>query len=113
MSTITVGFLRQVAAHAEAEARRLAPYANDQDIDAEPLAFFTLATIAEACAKHLEARPAPNEIESDRALVKRLLAVEGGFSEWEVNFVESISRWVETQALTPAQRNRAEQLDGR
>lgn len=113
MSTITVGFLRTVAADAEAEARRLAPYVNDQDIDAEPLAFFTLAAVAEQCAKLIEARPAPSELECDRALVKRLLAVEEGFSEWEVRFVESISRWVETQALTPAQRNRAEQLDAR
>ena len=116
MSVLTVGFLRQVADESQAladgaQAAWATGFAGMSAIEAE--AWLSLAVAARQAIRALEARPAPREIDSDRALVKRLLAIEDGLSEWELRFIESIARWVEGQALTPAQRNRAEQLDAR
>jgi hypothetical protein len=43
--------------------------------------------------------------------VARLCAIDEGLTEWEVGFVESLARWVETKELTRAQRERAQQID--
>ena len=60
----------------------------------------------------LDARPV-DQLADDRSLVARLAAIEEGLTDWEVTFVESLSRWVESKALTTAQRDRALQIDGR
>lgn len=52
-----------------------------------------------------------DQLAEDRKLVERLCKIEEGLSDWEVSFVESLSRWVESRELTPAQRERAFQID--
>lgn len=56
-------------------------------------------------------RPKRDRLAEDQALVARLAAIEDGLTEWEVRFVESLSRWVEMGTLTPAQRARALDID--
>ena len=54
----------------------------------------------------------------DRALVDRLLNIEHGLTEWEVEFAESLSKRLRLQAgrtgarfgLTPRQRRKVEQI---
>lgn len=64
-------------------------------------------------------RPRGPTLEDDRKLVDRLCAIEEGLTEWEERFVESIAARVhghdhrEAQMLTPAQRERALQIDER
>lgn len=84
-----------------------------EDPAADPLtdALWTLAVAASRVLAALP--PPPSQIEEDRALVRRLLAIEEGLTEWEESFVESISRWVDHSPLTDAQRARALQIDGR
>jgi hypothetical protein len=52
--------------------------------------------------------------EEDRDLVEELCAIEDGLSDWEVEFVESISKWVleEKRVLTARQRETAERIAG-
>lgn len=57
-------------------------------------------------------RPRRSQMDEDRALVKRLVAIEEGLTEWEVDFVSSIARRIAAgHILTDAQRNRALQID--
>lgn len=49
------------------------------------------------------------ELEQDRRDVKRLLAVENGLTDWEVEFAESLAEWVKSSRLTKGQRLK---LDG-
>jgi hypothetical protein len=59
-------------------------------------------------------RPRLTTLEEDRALVRRLLAIEEGLSEWEVGFVTSLSARVDAgQKLSDKQRERALQIDER
>ena len=58
-------------------------------------------------------RPRRDQLADDRALVARLTAIEDGLTEWEVRFVESLARWVESGPLTTAQRDRALGIDSR
>ncbi len=48
---------------------------------------------------------------SDEDLVGALCDIEEGLTEWEVNFVDSIEKWLRTHAdLTDPQRAKAEQI---
>ena len=49
--------------------------------------------------------------EEDRDLVQHLLDKESGLTDWEVEFAESISRWLDRHSLlTHKQRVRAEEI---
>ena len=48
---------------------------------------------------------------TDAELVEELCEIEDGFSEWEVEFVESIAKWMEDHdSLTDGQRQKADQI---
>jgi hypothetical protein len=117
VTVLTQGFLRQVAEQAQAEGDRLRAEWRAATAWPTPLlaeeaaAFLGLAEAARQALRVLDARPEPSALELDRALVARLVAIEDGLSEWEVGFVESLSKWVESQPLTAPQRERAEQID--
>lgn len=49
----------------------------------------------------------------DRRFVERLTEIDDGLTEWEVGFIESLSRQVETRTLTDRQRERAEAIASR
>lgn len=56
--------------------------------------------------------PKRDQLAEDRKLVRRLCDFARGMTDWEVRFVESIARQVETgRVLSDAQRSRAEQVD--
>ena len=49
--------------------------------------------------------------DEDRGLVHELLDIEKGLTEWEVEFTESLSRWLEThETLTEKQRVKADEI---
>lgn len=49
--------------------------------------------------------------QSDRDLVQALLDIEAGLTDWEVEFSESLSRWLDSHdTLTNKQRAKAEQI---
>ena len=49
--------------------------------------------------------------EEDNELVESLCEIDEGLSEWEVEFVESLSKWLEWNAtLTAKQRTKALQI---
>lgn len=50
--------------------------------------------------------------EDDKRLVDELCAIEDGLSEWEVEFTESVSRWVidDRRLLTDKQRATVERI---
>lgn len=51
-----------------------------------------------------------DQLFDDQALVRELEAIDGGLSAWEVEFIESISRQVETRPLSERQRATAERI---
>ena len=51
-----------------------------------------------------------NQHDEDKELVAALCEIESGLSEWEVDFVDDISRSVEKQPLSQRQREKAEQI---
>jgi hypothetical protein len=59
-------------------------------------------------------RPRRDQLAQDRALVDRLCGIGGGLTEWEVMFVDSLSKWIGAgRPLTEKQRERALQIDER
>lgn len=49
--------------------------------------------------------------QDDRKLVQELLDIEEGLTDWEVEFAESVSRWLDTrERLTDAQRRKVEAI---
>ena len=61
----------------------------------------------------LDLRPR-DQLAEDRRLVARLCALDSGLSDWEVSFVDSLSKRVEGGlTLTDRQRERALQIDER
>lgn len=109
--TLTPEWLRTTAAHARAgyDKWRAAHPGTDPVTDRLADALWNLER---AAANVLQALPPPpTPLDLDRALVRRLLSISEGLTEWEVQFVESISRWVEHSPLTDAQRARAEQIE--
>ena len=53
------------------------------------------------------------QLAMDQRFVARLIEIERGLTDWEVDFIESLSRRVETQTLTDRQRERAEAIANR
>jgi len=53
-----------------------------------------------------------SQLEGDQAIVRMLLDVEEGLSDWEVRFVESLGRWVfdEGRQLTDRQRAKVDEV---
>lgn len=48
---------------------------------------------------------------TDQELVEELCEIDHGLSDWEVGFVDSLSRWLdENDSLTDRQREKAEQI---
>ena len=51
------------------------------------------------------------ELWTDVDLVSELCAIEEGLREWEVEFVDSISKWLDVHdGLTEKQRGKAQEL---
>lgn len=51
------------------------------------------------------------QVNEDADLVEELLDIESGLTEWEVEFVESLARWMDNHSsLTYKQRSKAEDI---
>ncbi len=54
---------------------------------------------------------ADDQLQEDTSLVDELCAIERGLNDWELRFVESITRWVEDGSpLTGRQRTKGEEI---
>lgn len=62
-------------------------------------------------SSRLAARPAPSKdlVMDDSELVETLCEIDSGLSAWEIEFVESLAKWVqdEGRSLTENQRTKA------
>lgn len=104
--TFTKVFLDTIATDAEAA----------QKVLIDPTGRWGLALLDLAAAARVASAfvPRPSPLQLDRDLVRRLLEIRDGLTDWEVRFIESVSEWVKTRGeLTPAQRDRAQQIDER
>ena len=49
----------------------------------------------------------PSAWSDDKEIVDRLCAIEDGLSEWEVEFVDSVAKWVNDQKRMLSDKQRA------
>lgn len=54
-----------------------------------------------------------DQLHTDQELVRELCEIDHGLSAWEIEFAESVSKQVESRALSDKQRDKVEAIVGR